>query len=391
MDDLNPIDEAATEVAALPEQTTSRRRRSFALRTGATAVVACSLAAGSYGIAAASSDSGTPRATNALAATSSKPSSPKPSSPSAKAPRLGGPSGFGRLGEGAGPLGFGSFGPGRTIKSVTATTITVETPLRGTVTVATNSSTTYSEGGKTVNRSALVAGDEVVFAPAGRPSSSTSSSTPVSSVEIVLPHVSGKVVSVAGTEVVVEQQGGLYVKVNLSASTSYDEAGQAEASSVVVAGAEVSVTGTLSSDHFQIDATTVEVLLASVSGKVTAVSGTTITIASFDGTTETVTTGSGTLFRNKSGKTTITSVAKGDVVEAFGTPGSGNSFSAVTVDVAPSPSPRPGGSGSFGRGRFGGPRGDNGPMGGVGGAAPWGNQGGGATTGSGASGVATTL
>jgi len=394
MDDLNPIDEVATEPGTSPEETARRRRRSLALRTGATAVVACGLAAGSYGIAAASSSSGTPRAASALTATSSKPSSTKPTAPSSRAPRLGGPWGFGRFGEGPGALGSDGFGRGGTVKSITATTITVVTALRGTVTVTTNSSTTYREGGKTVTRSALAAGDEVVFLSAARPSSSsTSSSTLVGAVEIVLPHVSGKVVSINGSQVVVAQADGLYVTVNVSPSTSYDEAGQTATSSAVVAGAEVSVTGTLSSDHFQIDATTIEVLLPSVSGQVTAVSGTTITIKSFDGTTETVTTGPSTLFRNRSSKTTIASVAKGDLVEAFGTPGSGNAFSAVTVDVGPSTSAGPavpGGPGHFGRGRFGGPRGDNRPMGGFGGAAGWGTQGSGATSGAGASGVATS-
>jgi hypothetical protein len=299
------------------------------------------------------------------------------------------------LGEGPGGLGSAGFGQGGTVKSLSATTITVETAFRGIVTVTTSASTTYAEGGKKVARSTLVPGDEVAFVPASRPSSSsTSSPTVVSSVEIVLPHVSGKVVSVSGSQVVVAQPDGLKATVNASPSTSYDEAGQTATSSAVVAGAEVSVTGTLSSDHFQIDATTIEVLLPSVAGQVTAVSGTAITITSFKGATETVSTGSGTLFRNQSGKTTIASVAKGDFVEAFGTPGSGASFAAVTIEVGPSTSANrtyPGGSGQFGRGRFGGPGGDHGRPGGFGGAAGWGTPGSGATTGAGASGATTTL
>ena len=48
---------------------------------------------------------------------------------------------------------------------------------------------------------------------------------------------------------------------------------------------------------------------------------------------ETVTTDSATVFRNQSGTTTIASVAKGDHLQASGTPGSGDTFAAVTVFV----------------------------------------------------------
>ena len=75
----------------------------------------------------------------------------------------------------------------------------------------------------------------------------------------------------------------------------------------------VSVTGTLSSDHDQIDATTVQILLPSISGRVTGVSGTTISITTFDGTAKNLTTDSSTVFRDESGTTTIAAVAKGDL------------------------------------------------------------------------------
>jgi hypothetical protein len=405
MDDSSGIDQVAQVAEAADSATSqhdaaSRWRRSLALRTGATAVVACGLAAGSYGIAAAASSTGAPKNASALAATASSPSTAKPSAPSAKSPRLGRPAPFGPLGGFGGR--FGDLGQGGTVKSFTATTITVDTAFNGTITVTTNASTTYSKGGKTVTRSALATGEQVAFLPASRPTaSSTSTPTLVRTVEIVLPHVSGKVISVNGSQVVVQQQDGLYVTVNVASSTAYDEAGQAAPSSAVVAGVEVSVTGTVSADHTQIDATTVDILLPSVAGQVTAVSGTTLTITGFDGTTETVTTGTGTVFRDKSGKTTIASVAKGDFVEAFGTVGSGSSFAAVTVDVGPGMSSGPAisggpafsggpaGSGPFGGGRFGG-RGGSGRPGGFGGPAGWGGQGG-TTTGAGVSGASTTL
>jgi hypothetical protein len=354
------------------------------LRAGAGAVIACGLAAGSYGIASAASGASAAKPASQALATSSSPSKPaKPSTTSPK-PRLARPGGFGRFGPGFGRWGAGpaAFGRGGTITGLSATTITVDTPFGGSLTVTTNASTTYSESGKKIARSALASGEQVMFlrAPAvGSNSSSTGPSSPVETVVIVLPHVSGKVMSVNGSVVVVAQQDGLNVTVKTSSSTTYQQGGQSAPASDLQAGTEVFVTGTLSSDHDQIDATTIEIVLPSVAGRVTGVSGTTITITTFGGTTETVTTGSSTAFTDSSGKTTIASVARGDFLLASGRPGSNNSFAAVSVRVGQGPSavpvlPVPGGPGGFGPGPFrdGANAAGPGPFGGFGGVARWG-------------------
>jgi hypothetical protein len=166
---------------------------------------------------------------------------------------------------------------------------------------------------------------------------------------------------VNGSQVVVAQQDGLYVTVNTSSLTTYQENGQSVPASEVQAGRVVSVSGTVSSDHTQIDATTIEIVLPSVAGRVTAVSGTTITITGLSGTAETVTTVSSTVFRNQSRTTTIASVTKGDFVQAFGAPSSDDSFAAVSVYIGASTSVGPflpGGTGGpvpFGPMRPGGP------------------------------------
>ena len=261
---------------------------------------------------------------------------------------------------GLGPFGggFGAFGlaGGGTVTGIGATTITVESEFGSKVTVTTNSSTSYSESGKTVGRSAVAVGDQVLFGRRMSPATGApGTSKVVGSVEIVPPHVSGKVMSINGSQVVVEQSDGLYVTVNTSASTTYDLAGQSASSAALKSGSVVSVTGTLTSDHEQIDATSIEIVLPSVSGRVSAVSGTTITISSFGGTTETLTTDSATTFRNQSGKATIAAVAKGDVVQAVGTPAGANSFAATAIYIGPAASPfgGPMGPGRVGRG-FGG-------------------------------------
>jgi hypothetical protein len=358
MSDRNPepqqeLGDAAAVTQAAPDK---RRRGSLGVRAAAATVIAGGLAAGGYGVAsAASSPSATTRSARQALATASSPSKSAPGHP-----RLGGPAGLG-LGEGFG-LG-GSFGQGGTVTQVTPTTITVDSLFGNALTVTTDSSTVYNESGKKVARSAVAVGEQVVFLPAGRPATSSSSGSPlVTLVEIVQPHVSGKVVKADGSQLVVSQQDGLNVTVNTSASTTYDEAGQPASASDVQVGTVVSVTGTLSSDHDQIDATTVEIVLPSIAGRVTGVSGATITITSFDGTAETLTTDASTVFRDQSGTTTIASVVKGDLVEASGTPGAGDTFAAVTVYVGSSTTSGPGGLG--GPGGFGGHGGFRGGPGG---------------------------
>ncbi len=367
MSDWNPEPQPNIGVTAPPEpeQFVGRWWGSRQVRLGAAALIAGGLALGGYGIASAASSHGpAPQsARQALAANSGSSSSSKPA---AARPRRGGPVLLGPLGLGVRFGPGGSFAQGGTVTQVTPTTITVDTLFGSTLTVGTDSSTVYNEGGKTVARSAVTVGEQVVFRPLGRPrASSSSGSQPVALVEIVEPQVFGKVVSVNRPQLVVAQQDGLDVTVNTSTSTTYDEVGKGSASaSDVQVGTVVSVTGTLSADHDQIDATTIEVVLPSVAGRVTGVSGTTITITSLGGTAETVTTGSSTDFRGPSGTTTIASVAEGDFVLAYGTPGTGNTFAAVTVYVGSAIASTPGVVG--GPGVSGGPGGTGGP-GGIGG------------------------
>lgn len=348
------------------------------VRVAAATVIAGGLAAGGYAAAAAASSSGaTPQSASQALATASSPSKSAPSHP-----RLGGPTGG--LGF-AGDSFFGqNFGQGGTVTQVTPTTITVESLFGSSLTVTTDSSTAYNESGNKVARSAVTVGEEVVFLRAGRQATSSSSASQlVAVVEIVQPHVSGKVVGINGTQLVVSQQDGLNVTVNTSTSTTYNEVGKSASASDVQVGTVVSVTGTLSSDHDQIDATTIEINLPSVVGRVTGVSGTTITVTTSDGTTETLTTDSGTVFRGQSGTTTIASVAKGDLVEAFGSPGTGDSFAAVTVYVWSSGMPGSGG-GSVQPGGFGG----HGGFGGMPAGGSWGGNAAGFGVGGGSQGLA---
>jgi hypothetical protein len=89
-------------------------------------------------------------------------------------------------------------------------------------------------------------------------------------------------------------------------------------------------------------------------GKITALSGDTITIQSRDQTTETIDFSSSTTFRTMSGTTTSSALKVGDFIAVSGTKNSDGTVTATSVMVGPPP---------MGRGGPGGHRGAKPPPG----------------------------
>jgi hypothetical protein len=152
-----------------------------------------------------------------------------------------------------GPLG--AFG---TVGSVTAGGFTVKGP-GATYTYTTSSSTVYREASVPVGRGALAAGERVLVR-AEAPASSGATHSAAHEVEIVLPAVTGKVVSISGSQVVVEDGQGFWRTVAVSSSTAYGEAGKKAAASALKAGDYVVAMGLIAADHTTLDASAVGLL-----------------------------------------------------------------------------------------------------------------------------------
>src|SRR5208283_2743975 len=283
MGDIGSVPEHDADDPIVPKPTQRGRRRwdSIGLRVAVATLVAGGVAAGSYAIASAAANNGAVGPASKALATASRRSAPTkpwtPWAPSSGRPRFGGPRSFG-------PFGFGAMlAGGGTVTAVTPTTITVKTLFGGTFTFSTNSSTIYHEGGKTVARSAVSVGEQIALLPVFRPGAPGSgpSHAVAANVEIVQPHVVGKVVKVNGTQFVVSRQAGPFgpggvglggvdgpqVTVNISTSTTYDQAGHPASVADINTGTLVAVTGTLSSSRGQIDATRIEIVPAAFSGR----------------------------------------------------------------------------------------------------------------------------
>ena len=229
---------------------TSRARLA---KRGAVAAAACAAVAGaSLGIA--SHSSGSPASATALSAQSA---------PTTTAPSYGGFPGFAPGGPGGMDRhDFDHRGAVGTVTSVTAGGFTVTTPNGTKTAFTTNSSTVYREGTITVGRSALAVGEHVLVG-AARPASAASNSSGAGTaavVQLLLPSVGGKIVSVSGSTVVVQDGQGFWRTMQVSSSTAYQSAGKTSSAAAMKAGVYVWATGTIASDHTTLDASAVAVL-----------------------------------------------------------------------------------------------------------------------------------
>ncbi|HEV2362020.1 MAG TPA: DUF5666 domain-containing protein [Acidimicrobiales bacterium] len=250
------------------------RRPVILAATGA--VVAAGLAAGGLGIADAATHSGAGNKARFQATSSTQPKSQTPSdTPGLPFTKPGaGPLGrrFGRGGFGGG-FGFGfGFGAG-TITQIGSSSVTIKDGAGKSVTVKTTSSTRYDEGGVPVSRSSLSVGERVAIIPEflsklelGGPDGqkpTTPQLTPASSltagaIEIILPSVGGKIVSISGSAFVVQDGEGFWRTVDVSTSTVYFEpGGKSLSESGLKVGDFVVASGDIGSDHTTLDAKTV--------------------------------------------------------------------------------------------------------------------------------------
>jgi hypothetical protein len=243
-------------------------------KVGATALVAAGLVAGSVGVAAAATSSGTG---------SSGPGTPPAQGPGAmQGPGgmhgPGGPSGMHGPGgmHGRGGAG-GPGGPGgreATVQRISGSSLVVTTATGKTITYTLTGSTTYRKDGAAATSAAVNPGELVIVRTDGPPpgagsdasgsSSSGSATTPTATeVDVVSPHVAGLVQSVStsggSTTIVVADAQGFWHTIVTSGSTTYTQDGSSVTSPTITDGEFVAADGTIASDHTTLDAATVRI------------------------------------------------------------------------------------------------------------------------------------
>jgi large repetitive protein len=252
------------------------------------------------------------------------------------------------------PHGFGGGGGGATVTAIGNGSITVSNRSTKSTTYLTTSSTTYTVDGTPATPSDVAIGDSVnvrlPFTPhswatsGGTTTTTTAPATPTAlAINVVLPELGGRVDAVNGSTITLVDAQGFWRTVDTTGSTLYLKSGQNTQASAVNVGSDVTAIGTIDSDHTDLDASRINVILPTVGGKVTGVSGPAITISSFSGTSQVINTQSSTVFTSGKSAGSLGDVKVGDFISATGTKGSDGSVEAVKVEI--------GGSGAGGTGR----------------------------------------
>ena len=153
------------------------------------------------------------------------------------------------------------------------------------------------------------------------------------------PDLRGRVTSVTSGDFVLQKYNGTAETVDTTSGTTYSESGTSVAPPAVLGGENVAVT--LDPTTPSPTATSVVVLPERVSGRVTNVAGSTVTLNNRRGT-DTVLVSANTKYFQKGASPT--GVSDGELVSAFGLPDSGTSTDLdahVVAIFSPTPQPQP--------------------------------------------------
>ena len=190
---------------------------------------------------------------------------------------------------------YANVGLGGYVTAVTTTSVTVARWGGTTTTFNITSATTIDVGTTTTTLASLVVGDRV------RIQAAPSDPTTATSITIELAMLFGTVASVNGNTINLTDPQGFTRTILVSSATTYEAGGSAATLADVVVGAKIIARGTVDANGTTLDALSVDIGSAGnnqfVTGDVTAVTSSSVTIESHVGATTTFTLTSTTLYR----------------------------------------------------------------------------------------------
>ncbi|NWJ47938.1 MAG: hypothetical protein HXX08_18955 [Chloroflexi bacterium] len=243
------------------------------------------------------------------------------------------------------------------ITSISGNTITLKSNDATIITATVDSTTTYTEAGKTITLAGLKVGERVHLKQTG----SSNGIYTVSAVEVELNHDQGTVTAVSSDSLTITRADNSTLKVVLNSNTTYTDLGKTINQSDLKSGVKVEVEGNLNSDG-NLEASVIEVEHDRLGGTVTAINGNSITIqvdgrdapgggrkgqdhnkpnAANNGTvttstatTKTITVDSSTTYSAAGQSVQLSAIAVGSRVDAEGTLSSdSNSLTALQVNI----------------------------------------------------------
>ena len=140
------------------------------------------------------------------------------------------------------------------------------------------------------------------------------------------------VTGVSGNTITATNRGGGTVTITVTGSTTYDEAGASVTLAAVQSGQHIALRGAGTGTN-AFTATRIAIVLPVENGVVTNVSGTTLTITSFDGSTHVINLETGTRYQKAGASETASDVTSGSAITATGPTSSDGSMSADLVNI----------------------------------------------------------
>ena len=138
--------------------------------------------------------------------------------------------------------------------------------------------------------------------------------------------------NVSGQTITAKRPDGVSITVKVSASTQYTRAGKTVSLSAITSGEAIHVMGQRNSDG-SIAATRVDIVLPQAGGKVTAISGSTITIQDRQGATQAIHTSASTTVQRAGQTASLSDIAVGTQIGAEGTKNSDGSLNAEAIQI----------------------------------------------------------
>jgi hypothetical protein len=224
-------------------------------------------------------------------------------------------------------LGFAAAGTIQKLNSSGFTLLASKRSGTGTVTVNISSSTKIQEAHLSISLSDLQVGEGViVFGDKGG-----NGSLDAWLVRVHL--VNGQVTAINSATITLERGlKGTEISVTTSAATKYYLAGQPVAASQLHVGDVVGVAGAVS-NKTSVTASAIFIRQPRVAGRVTGISGNTITLQARGGVTWTVTVDSSTKYLKDGQPASLSDVQKGSLIEVVGVKSGDNAITASVVHI----------------------------------------------------------
>jgi|GEM_PF-2405454 len=219
---------------------------------------------------------------------------------------------------------------GGVVTAVSATSLTVTAPDGTATTYALSSATTYSNNGVAASASAITTGEDVFVVVTATGSTTAASVNALDVQPRTHVQASGVVTAVSASSITIANYAGVSSTYQITPATTVTDQKTASSVANIVVGDHVSIATSSSASSI---ATSIAIQPSFVAGKVTSVSGNTITVSTWNNQTDTVDVTSSTTYSKGKATASLSAVTVGSTIFAQGSFASASTLTATKVTI----------------------------------------------------------